>query len=101
MAERSPGVKNFTYADDLLDELAALSRERLGTYLDATGGDREGAIRLYAWNTAVSAAFYGPLQGLEVEVVGWITPGTRKWVEHHSRIPAILDTARNAAAIRF
>ena len=239
MAERSPGVKNFTYADDLLDELeAALSRERLGTYLDATGGDREGAIRLYAWNTAVSAAFYGPLQGLEValrnamhrrlaerygeawydnrdagldrgamqrvasartelardaygddpprivaalsfgfwvsllgpggrigagrkanyemtlwrlalrgafahratmtrkeahrplnalrtvrnriahhepvfardlargherivEVVGWITPGTRRWVEHHSRVPAILDTARDAGAIRF
>ena len=42
IAERSPGVKNFTYADDLLDELeAALSRERLGAYLDATGGDRE------------------------------------------------------------
>ena len=67
MAERRLGVKNFSYADDLLDELeASLSRERLGTYLDAIGGDREGAIRLYAWNTAVSAAFYGPLQGLEV-----------------------------------
>ena len=239
MAERRPSVKNFSYADDLLDELeASLSRARLGTYLDATGGDREGAIRLYAWNTAVSAAFYGPLQGLEValrnamyrglaerygeawydnrdagldrgameriagartelardghgddpprivaalsfgfwvsllgpggrigagrkanyemtlwrpalrgafahratltrkeahrplnalrtlrnriahhepvfardlardherivEVVGWITPGTRRWVEHHSRVPAILDTARDAAAIRF
>ena len=38
MVERSPGVKNVTYADDLLDELeAALSRERLGTYLDAWG----------------------------------------------------------------
>ena len=36
---------------------------RISTLL---GGDREGAIRLYAWNTAVSAAFYGPLQGLEV-----------------------------------
>ena len=36
-----------------------------------------------------------------VEVVGWITPGTRRWVEHHSRVPAILDTARDAAAIRF
>ena len=67
MAERRPGVKDFSYTDDLLDELeASLSRECLGTYLYAAGTDREGAIRLYAWNTAVSAAFYGPLQGLEV-----------------------------------
>ena len=67
MAERTPDVKKFSYTDDLLDELeVSLSRERLGTYLDATAGDRKGAIKLYAWNTAVSAAFYGPLQGLEV-----------------------------------
>ena len=67
MTERRLGVKDFSYTDDLLDELeASLSRERLGTYLDAARGDREGAIRLHAWNTAVSAAFYGPLQGLEV-----------------------------------
>ena len=67
MTEHRPGVKEFSYTDDLLDELeASLSRERLGTYLDAAGGDQEGAIRLHAWNTAVSAAFYGPLQGLEV-----------------------------------
>ena len=67
MAETTPDVKNFSYTDDLLDELeVSLSRERLGTYLDATAGDRKAAIRLYAWNTAVSAAFYGPLQGLEV-----------------------------------
>ena len=37
-----------------------------GHISDAAGGDQEGAIRLHAWNTAVSAAFYGPLQGLEV-----------------------------------
>ena len=38
MAKRRPSVKNFSYADDLLDELeASLSRERLGTYLDAWG----------------------------------------------------------------
>ena len=36
-----------------------------------------------------------------VEVVGWITPGIRRWVEHHSRVPAILDTAIDAGAIRF
>ena len=67
MVERKPEVKNFSYAEDVLDELeASLSHERLGTYLDASEGDREAAIRLYAWNTAASAAFYGPLQGLEV-----------------------------------
>ena len=38
----------------------------MSTYLAAAGGDREKAFHLYAWNTATSAAFYGPLQGLEV-----------------------------------
>ena len=67
MVDRQPGVKTFSYTDETLDELeTALSHERPSTYLDATGGDRERAIRLHAWNTAVSAAFYGPLQGLEV-----------------------------------
>ena len=67
MVDREPGVKTFSYADETLDELeTALSRERLSTYLDAAGGDRQRAILLHAWNTAVSAAFYGPLQGLEV-----------------------------------
>ena len=239
MAKRAPDVKKFSYTDDLLDELErSLSRKRLGTYLDATGGDREGAIKLYAWSTAVSAAFYGPLQGLEValrnaihrrlaerygeawydnpdaaldrgaveriasartelardghgdapprivavlsfgfwvsllgpggrmgggrkanyemtlwrpalrrafahratltrkeahrplnglrtlrnriahhepvfardlardhqrivEVLGWMTPGTRRWVEHHSHVPAVLDSARDSGRIRF
>jgi hypothetical protein len=38
----------------------------MATYIQAAGGDRKKALRLYTWNTAVSAAFYGPLQGLEV-----------------------------------
>ena len=67
MAERRAGVNTFSYTEDVLEEIeASLSRERAGTYLEATGGDRKRAIRLYTWNTAVSAAFYGPLQGLEV-----------------------------------
>ena len=67
MVDREPGVKTFSYTDETLDELeTALSPERLSTYLDAAGGDRERAMRLHDWNTAVSAAFYGPLQGLEV-----------------------------------
>ena len=60
-------VKIFAFDEDILDALvASLSPERIATYLAAAGGDREKAMRLYTWNTAVSAAFYGPLQGLEV-----------------------------------
>jgi hypothetical protein len=60
-------VKAFLFDDDVLDALvASLSPERMATYVTATDGDRERAMRLYTWNTAVSAAFYGPLQGLEV-----------------------------------
>ena len=46
----------------------ALSPERLETYLRHTNGDQVLALRLYTWNTAVSAAFYGPLQALEVSL---------------------------------
>ncbi|WP_299592843.1 hypothetical protein [uncultured Tateyamaria sp.] len=67
MTSPTPNVKNFDLNDDILDELeTSLSADRLGTYLAATGGDRAQAVRLYTWNTAVSAAFYGPLQALEV-----------------------------------
>ena len=67
MADRGVGVNPFSYTEETLTEIeAALSHERLQPYLDAAGGDRERALRLYLWNTAVSAAFYGPLQGLEV-----------------------------------
>ncbi|MEM9999927.1 MAG: Abi family protein [Pseudomonadota bacterium] len=67
MTSPTPNVNNFDLNDGILDELeASLSAERLGTYLTATGGDRAGAVKLYTWNTAVSAAFYGPLQALEV-----------------------------------
>ncbi len=45
----------------------ALSAERLSTYQAATATP-EAALRLYAWNTAASAALYGPLQALEVTV---------------------------------
>jgi hypothetical protein len=37
----------------------------MSRYTSVAGADREKAVRLYTWNTAVSAAFYGPLQGLE------------------------------------
>ena len=61
------GVKSFSYEEDNLADLgAAFSPERMSTYLSSVQGDREKALHLYAWNTAISAAFYGPLQGLEV-----------------------------------
>lgn len=61
------GVKIFDYEREIVQALgASLSPERLATYEAATKGDTERALRLYTWNTAVSAAFYGPLQGLEV-----------------------------------
>ena len=55
------------YNDQMLDALErALSPERFSTYLEACNGDRRLAFKLYTWNTAASAAFYGPLQGLEI-----------------------------------
>lgn len=60
-------VKSLDLNEDILEALeSVLSPERLATYAQAVGGERALAIRLYTWNTAVSAAFYGPLQGLEV-----------------------------------
>lgn len=46
----------------------ALSRPRFQPYLAAAGNDLAGALRLYWWNVDVSAAFYLPLQCLEVAV---------------------------------
>lgn len=68
MGDREPVVKNvFSYTDAVIQALeTSLSPERMATYVGRAGGDREKAVRLYTWNTAVSAAFYGPLQGLEV-----------------------------------
>ena len=67
MADRGVGVNPFSYTEETLTEIeAALSHERLQPYLNATGEALERALRLYLWNTALSAAFYGPLQGLEV-----------------------------------
>ena len=45
------------YADefDMLRGIA--SRERLDPYLRVSLGDRSAAVRLYAWNIQVSAAF--------------------------------------------
>ncbi len=60
-------VNSFPFNDEILAALeTTLSADRIATYLRETDGDKGLALRLYTWNTAVSAAFYGPLQGLEV-----------------------------------
>ena len=83
--DREARVKDFSYTREILDEIeAALSRERLSAYLTAARGDRARAIRLHAWNTAVSAAFYGPLQGLEITLTD-LRAGPRRGLQAHPR----------------
>ena len=36
-----------------------------------------------------------------LDVAGWISPATRTWIEHHSRVPAAIEAARDAGGIRF
>lgn len=60
---------NFSYAPEKLAAIRrAISDDRLYPYLELSEGNVETAIRLYEVNTKLSAAFYGPLQGLEVIV---------------------------------
>lgn len=69
MAEQLAQVKHlsYPYSEDTFGDLErSFSPERMSTYLVAAGGAGDAALRLYAWNTAVSAAFYASLQGLEV-----------------------------------
>src|SRR3984893_10477285 len=62
-------VNPFFYSPHVINALErALSPERLSTYLAAANGDHGAALRLYVWNTEISAAFYGPLQALEILV---------------------------------
>ncbi len=43
-----------------------MSTDRLQRYERIAAGDVANALRLYMWNTALSEALYGPIQGLEV-----------------------------------
>ena len=36
-----------------------------------------------------------------VEIIGWISPGTRAWLKHHSRTPDLLGTPKDAERVRF
>ena len=68
MAFNKSAVKDFSRKCEILDAVeAALSPERLNTYRDAVEKkDRKLALQLHAWNTAIGAALYGPLQSLEI-----------------------------------
>ncbi len=60
---------NFTYTPERLASLErSITRERLSYYLGECGDDLEPALRMYELNMRISAAFYGPLQGLEILV---------------------------------
>ena len=68
LTEQRERVNRYSHLENVIAELeSTLSRERLGTYLRAVPNrDREQALQLYLWNVALSSAFYGLLQGLEV-----------------------------------
>jgi hypothetical protein len=54
------------WTSDEVDSIeAALSAERFARYLGAASSKPD-ALEFYAWNTALSSAFHGPLQCLEV-----------------------------------
>lgn len=57
----------FQYEKGQVDNVeAALSVDRFSSYVGASRGDRRLALALYEWNSRVSAAFYVPLQSVEV-----------------------------------
>ena len=58
--------ENFLESRSALEFANLLSSERLSIYRKHADDCLDAALRLYAWNTAMCAAFYGPLQGLEV-----------------------------------
>ncbi|MCF6275839.1 MAG: hypothetical protein L3J05_08760, partial [Robiginitomaculum sp.] len=67
MANNDPEVNPVLWPPADIDAIeASLSIDRLSTYMAETGGNKPAALRLYAWNTAVSGAFYAALQVLEV-----------------------------------
>lgn len=117
VAEQFGRVKNYPYTLSILKEFEeSLSSERMATYLKAARGDRQMAARLYTWNTAVSLrmlrnriAHHEPIFGQRLranhqrilQVTGWISPVTRVWIEHHSRIPTLLKVPSNESDVRF
>lgn len=56
----------FDTEESVREFVESISADRLTKYLEQTGDDQTKALQTYTWNTVISAAFYGPLQGLEV-----------------------------------
>ena len=57
----------FCYTTEIIDNLEkSISPDRLATYLQETGNNKENALKLYLWDTDISSAFYPPLQNLEI-----------------------------------
>jgi len=60
-------INSFPKNANHINELErAISLDRLSTYLAAADNNKERALQLYLWNSQISAAFYIPLQGLEI-----------------------------------
>lgn len=68
-----------------------LSRDRLSTYLNASGGDFADAIRLYRWNARISSAFWEPLGHLEVVLRNTLSSRLTARHAHHRRPGSWLD----------
>ena len=58
----------YTYDHTGINKLeASVSSPRLSTYIRRSeGGSKEAALKLYLWNTQISAKFHFPLQIAEI-----------------------------------
>ncbi|MGI8416893.1 MAG: hypothetical protein ACR2P2_11955 [Nakamurella sp.] len=83
-----------------------LSAPRLAVYLSAVGGDRQIAVDLYEWNSALSAAFMHDLGHLEVALrnaydaalTSGAVSGRPHWTQDAARyFPSVWRTAKNGA----
>lgn len=71
-------------ADIQTDLVAALSPERMSTYLRAVLGDR------IAHHEPIFARHLMEDHKRILDVTGWISPGTRVWIECYSRVLPLL-----------
>src|ERR1700733_5288279 len=63
----APSQEPFAFNEARLANIERrISKDRLQPYLRFANEDRQFAIKLYEWNTALSESFYGVLQGFEV-----------------------------------
>ncbi|WP_018683920.1 Abi family protein [Actinokineospora enzanensis] len=85
-----------------------LSVPRFAVYLQAANQDRELAVALYEWNTAISSAFHHDLAHLEVGLRNayaralsrGVQPGGQHWVfQAHVFFPPQMTTAANGRLV--